>query len=35
MPGLLSQDVFAVPFGARGLTAGMGLEGSEISAITP
>lgn len=31
----LSQDVFAVPFGAQGLMAGMGLEGSKISAIKP
>lgn len=31
----LSQDVFAVPFGAQGLMAGMGLEGSKISSITP
>ncbi|MGS1105722.1 lipid-binding SYLF domain-containing protein [Achromobacter anxifer] len=31
----LSQDVFAVPFGAQGLMAGMGLEGSKISSISP
>ncbi len=31
----LSQDVFAVPFGAQGLMAGMGLEGSKITNITP
>lgn len=31
----LSQDVFAVPFGAQGLMAGMGLEGSKITRITP
>jgi lipid-binding SYLF domain-containing protein len=31
----LSQDVFAVPFGAQGLMAGMGLEGSKITSITP
>ncbi|CUI34133.1 lipid-binding SYLF domain-containing protein [Achromobacter aegrifaciens] len=31
----LSQDVFAVPFGAQGLMAGMGLEGSKISNIKP
>ena len=31
----LSQDVFAVPFGAQGLMAGMGLEGSKITHITP
>lgn len=31
----LSQDVFAVPFGAQGLMAGGGLEGSKISKITP
>jgi lipid-binding SYLF domain-containing protein len=30
----LSQDVYAVPFGQRGLMAGMGLEGSKISHIT-
>lgn len=31
----LTQDVFAVPFGAQGLMAGMGLEGSKISSIKP
>jgi len=31
----LSQEVFAVPFGAQGLMAGMGLEGSKITSITP
>lgn len=31
----LSQDVFAVPFGAQGLMAGMGLEGSKITHIAP
>ncbi|MNS83592.1 hypothetical protein D3C72_1173840 [compost metagenome] len=31
----LSQDVFAVPFGAQGLMAGMGLEGSKITNIRP
>jgi len=31
----LTQDVFAVPFGAQGLMAGMGLEGSKISNIKP
>ncbi|UIP18559.1 YSC84-related protein [Achromobacter deleyi] len=31
----LSQDVFAVPFGAQGLMAGMGLEGSKITRIKP
>ncbi len=31
----LSQDVFAVPFGAQGLMAGMGLEGSKITSIKP
>ncbi len=30
----LSQDVYAVPFGQRGLMAGMGLEGSKITPIT-
>lgn len=31
----VSQDVFAVPFGAQGLMAGMGLEGSKITNLTP
>ena len=31
----LSQDVYAVPFGQKGLMAGMGLEGSKISRIEP
>lgn len=31
----LSQEVFAVPFGAQGLMAGMGLEGSKITHIRP
>ena len=30
----LAQDVYAVPFGQRGLMAGMGLEGSKITRIT-
>lgn len=31
----LSQDVYAVPFGQKGLMAGLGLEGSKISRIQP
>jgi lipid-binding SYLF domain-containing protein len=31
----LTQDVYAVPFGQHGLMAGIGLEGSKITAITP
>ncbi len=31
----LTQDVYAVPFGAEGLMAGIGIEGSKITAITP
>jgi lipid-binding SYLF domain-containing protein len=31
----LSQDVYAFPFGQRGLMAGLGLEGSRITRITP
>jgi lipid-binding SYLF domain-containing protein len=31
----LTQDVYAFPFGARGLMAGLGLEGSKISRIHP
>ena len=31
----LSQDVYAVPFGQRGLMAGIGLEGSKITPIHP
>jgi lipid-binding SYLF domain-containing protein len=30
----LSQDVYAFPFGQKGLMAGLGLEGSKISRIT-
>jgi len=30
----LTQDVYAVPFGARGLMAGLGLEGSKITSIS-
>ena len=31
----LTQDVIAVPFGQRGLMAGLGIEGSKITAIHP
>lgn len=31
----LSQDVYAVPFGQKGLMAGIGLEGSKITRIHP
>jgi lipid-binding SYLF domain-containing protein len=31
----LSQDVYAMPFGQKGLMAGMGLEGSKITPISP
>ncbi|MFZ0267378.1 YSC84-related protein [Caulobacter sp.] len=31
----LKQDVYAVPFGQKGLMAGLGLEGSRISRIEP
>jgi lipid-binding SYLF domain-containing protein len=31
----LTQDVYAFPFGQKGLMAGLGLEGSKISRITP
>jgi lipid-binding SYLF domain-containing protein len=31
----LTQDVYAFPFGARGLMAGLGLEGSKITRIHP
>jgi lipid-binding SYLF domain-containing protein len=31
----LTQDVYAVPFGQAGLMAGVGLEGSKITRITP
>jgi lipid-binding SYLF domain-containing protein len=31
----LTQDVYAVPFGARGLMAGLGLEGAKITQIHP
>jgi lipid-binding SYLF domain-containing protein len=30
----LTQDVYAIPFGQRGLMAGIGLEGSKITRIT-
>jgi len=30
----LAQDVYAFPFGQKGLMAGIGLEGSKISRIT-
>lgn len=30
----LTQDVYAIPFGQTGLMAGMGLEGSKITAIS-
>ena len=29
----LTQDVYAFPFGQRGLMAGLGLEGSKITPI--
>ena len=31
----LTQDVYAMPFGQKGLMAGLGLEGSKITRITP
>lgn len=31
----LTQDVYAFPFGANGLMAGVGIEGSKITQITP
>ena len=31
----LSQDVYAIPFGQKGLMAGIGLEGSKITRIHP
>ena len=31
----VTQDVVAIPFGQKGLMAGLGLEGSKISPITP
>lgn len=31
----LSQDVYAIPFGQKGLMAGLGLEGSKITRISP
>jgi hypothetical protein len=31
----LTEDVYAVPFGQRGLMAGLGLEGSRIFRIHP
>jgi lipid-binding SYLF domain-containing protein len=31
----LSQDVYAMPFGQKGLMAGLGLEGSKITRIHP
>lgn len=31
----LTQDVYAIPFGQRGLMAGTGLEGSKITEIHP
>lgn len=31
----LSQDVYAMPFGQKGLMAGLGLEGSKITPIHP
>ena len=31
----LTQDVFAFPFGQKGLMAGLGLEGSKITRIQP
>jgi lipid-binding SYLF domain-containing protein len=31
----LSQDVYAFPFGQKGLMAGLGLEGSKITRINP
>jgi lipid-binding SYLF domain-containing protein len=31
----LSEDVYAIPFGQKGLMAGLGLEGSKITRINP
>ena len=31
----VTQDVVAIPFGQKGLMAGLGLEGSKITSITP
>jgi lipid-binding SYLF domain-containing protein len=31
----LSQDVYAIPFGQKGLMAGIGIEGSKITHISP
>jgi hypothetical protein len=31
----LTQDVYAIPFGQRGLMAGLGIEGSKITRIHP
>jgi hypothetical protein len=31
----LTQDVYAFPFGQRGLMGGLGLEGSKITHYTP
>ncbi|OZI22549.1 twin-arginine translocation pathway signal protein [Bordetella genomosp. 7] len=31
----LTQDVYAIPFGQKGLMAGVGLEGSKITRINP
>ena len=31
----LTQDVYAIPFGQRGLMAGVGIEGSKITRINP
>jgi lipid-binding SYLF domain-containing protein len=31
----LSQDVYAIPFGQQGLMAGLGIEGSKITPISP
>jgi len=31
----LTQDVYAFPFGQRGLMAGIGLEGSKITRVQP
>jgi lipid-binding SYLF domain-containing protein len=31
----LTQDVYAFPFGQKGLMAGLGLEGAKITEISP
>ncbi len=31
----LPQDVYAVPFGQKGLMAGVGIEGSKITRVNP